>query len=87
MCGEIFLHIIITFYKFPLFYGRTEEKQTYCLGRVKNFKFKDLRLESMSYCFKSPQPKFQAEISSTIAILVKNRSKVFIVLKGKSKGC
>jgi hypothetical protein len=29
------------------------------LGRVKIFIFKSLRVESMDYCFKSPQPKFQ----------------------------
>jgi hypothetical protein len=32
---------------------------------VKNFKFKPLRVESMSYCFKSPQPKFQLQVRST----------------------
>jgi hypothetical protein len=34
----------------------------YLLGRVKDVKFKNLRVESMSYCFKSPPPKFEPQI-------------------------
>ncbi len=38
---------------------------------MKNFKFKDLRVESMNFCFKSPPPKFQPQIQSIMAFLVK----------------
>ncbi len=41
------------------------------LGRVKNFIFKSLRIESMNYCFKSPPPKFQPQIRSKIAHSIK----------------
>jgi hypothetical protein len=36
------------------------------------FRSKSLRVESMNYCFQSPQPKFQPEIPSIIAFLVTN---------------
>jgi hypothetical protein len=48
-----------------------EQSPVWILGCVKNFIFKTLRLESMKYCFKSPPPKFQLQIRSRIAQLIK----------------
>jgi hypothetical protein len=53
------------------------------LGRDKNFKFKILRVETMSCCFKSPLPKFQPKIQSIMA----HWANKIHHLCGKSKGC
>ncbi len=50
---------------------------SWILVRVKNFILKSLRVESINYCFKSPQPKFQPQIRSIIALLLKNLKEGF----------
>ncbi len=57
---------------FTLEIPQLNQKLRYLLGRVKNFIFKSLRVESMNYCFKSPPPKFQPQIRRIIALLLNN---------------
>jgi hypothetical protein len=48
------------------------KKNQKILECVKNFIFKSLRVESMSYCFKRSPPKFQPQIRKIIAFLLNN---------------
>jgi hypothetical protein len=51
---------------------------TYADTRAReNFVFKTLRIESINYCFKRPQPKFQPQIRSKIAHSIKSLKQGF----------